>query len=156
MLTPIHSLWIALICPLNNCAQVHRKPFYRHGQIDKEYSTTDTQLSVLDQPVLCQESRWLYTGNFSNADNVGLDFFNMVISQAGADVNSNTACKDSPLHLASFCCSTQDVKNGLGVITSLFEAGTVQLITVMYVTQMRPEYKQALYSSLSYIRFKVV
>ncbi|XP_078378585.1 uncharacterized protein LOC144661650 isoform X2 [Oculina patagonica] len=41
----------------------------------------------------------------------------------GADVNSNTACKDSPLHLASFCCATQDVKNGLGVITSLSEAG---------------------------------
>jgi len=41
----------------------------------------------------------------------------------GADVNSNTACEDSALHLASFCCATQNVKNGLGIITSLFEAG---------------------------------
>ncbi|KAJ7384177.1 hypothetical protein OS493_023506 [Desmophyllum pertusum] len=41
----------------------------------------------------------------------------------GADVNSNTTCKDSALHLASFCCGTQNVKNGLGVITCLFEAG---------------------------------
>lgn len=41
----------------------------------------------------------------------------------GADINSNTSCKDSPLHLASFCCGTQKVTNGLGVITSLCEAG---------------------------------
>ena len=43
----------------------------------------------------------------------------------GADINSNTSCKDSPLHLASFCCGTQKVTNGLGVITSLCEAGEV-------------------------------
>lgn len=41
----------------------------------------------------------------------------------GADVNLNTTCKDSPLHLASFCCATQNVSNGFGVITSLLEAG---------------------------------
>lgn len=69
-----------------------------------------------------------------------LHVLNMVVSQAGADVNSNTACKDSPLHLASFCCATQDVKNGLGVITSLFEAGTVQL-TVQYLTQIHLDNK---------------
>lgn len=41
----------------------------------------------------------------------------------GGDVNSCTTCKDSALHLASFCCATQNVMDGLGVITSLFEAG---------------------------------
>ncbi|XP_058944968.1 death-associated protein kinase 1 [Pocillopora verrucosa] len=41
----------------------------------------------------------------------------------GADINSNTSCKDSALHLASFFCGTQKVSNCLGVITSLFEAG---------------------------------
>lgn len=65
---------------------------------------------------------------------VGIKVLNMVVSLAGADVNSNTACKDSPLHLASFCCATQNVKNGFGVITSLLEAGTVQLTTLTVYT----------------------
>lgn len=41
----------------------------------------------------------------------------------GADVNSCTACKDSALHLASFRCTTQNVTDGLSIITLLFEAG---------------------------------
>lgn len=41
----------------------------------------------------------------------------------GADVNSRTACKDSAVHLASFCCATQNVKNGLDIITCLYQAG---------------------------------
>ena len=45
----------------------------------------------------------------------------------GADINSNTSCKDSALHLASFFCGTQKVSNCLGVITSLFEAGKFQM-----------------------------
>lgn len=69
---------------------------------------------------------------------VGLKVLNMVVSLAGADVNSNTACKDSPLHLASFCCATQNVKNGFGVITSLLEAGTVQLTILTVCTQIHP------------------
>ena len=51
----------------------------------------------------------------------------MLVSQTGADVNLNTTSKDSPLHLASFCCATQSVSNDFGVITSLLEAGILQL-----------------------------
>ena len=47
------------------------------------------------------------------------------LCDTGADVNSCTACEDSALHLASFCSATQNVKSGLGIITSLFEAGNV-------------------------------
>lgn len=54
-------------------------------------------------------------------------YWNVLVLQTGADVNLNTTCKDSPLHLASFCCATQNVSNGFGVITSLLEAGTLQL-----------------------------
>ncbi|KAM7451605.1 hypothetical protein ABFA07_000926 [Porites harrisoni] len=41
----------------------------------------------------------------------------------GADINSNTTCKDGALHLASFCCAKQNIKKGLGIITSLYQAG---------------------------------
>ena len=51
--------------------------------------------------------------------------FFFCLCDTGADVNSRTACEDSALHLASFCSATQNVKNGLGTITSLFEAGNV-------------------------------
>lgn len=47
------------------------------------------------------------------------------VYDAGADVNSCTACKDSALHLASFRCTTQNVTDGLSIITLLFEAGTL-------------------------------
>jgi len=62
----------------------------------------------------------------------------VLVSQAGADVNLNTTCKDSPLHLASFCCATQNVTNGFGVITSLLEAGTLQLTLLKVCAQMHP------------------
>jgi len=56
----------------------------------------------------------------------------VLVSQTGADVNLSTTCKDSPLHLASFCCAIQDVTNGFEVITSLLEAGILQLSYIAY------------------------
>lgn len=53
----------------------------------------------------------------------------------GADINSNTSCKDSALHLASFFCGTQKVSNCLGVITSLFEAGKFQMKKAIHWSQ---------------------
>ena len=46
-----------------------------------------------------------------------------ILCLIGADINSNTTCKDGALHLASFCCAKQNLKKGLGIITSLYQAG---------------------------------
>ena len=65
----------------------------------------------------------------------------LFVYDAGADVNSCTACKDSALHLASFRCTTQNVTDGLSIITLLFEAGTltytyIQIIMVSTATSL--------------------